>query len=448
MFKTYKFKSSHTNKVKLDSIRELGQVYKVYFNNLTNSTVTEFYKNLGKLPKFLPRIDAPENFSERYKQTCGKQVKGTFQSWFSNVKNRVSDKITGSDLPEETKKQLYIINKYGLYFKKEIKLKGLEISPEIIKLANKIYHHCKGNYPKLRNTAMNLDLKVASIEKSKNSFDYWIKIATLEKGEPIFLPIESYDYFENKKGLLKKQVQIIIRPDKIEYGFVKDLPLEDFLPIKNKVIGIDTGLVIPLSTSTGNQYGIGLYHKLLKLDKQTSLLTSTRMKNRFYKPSDKLNGLYERARSLLKNEIGRITNEFFNKEKPEEIILENNKDLTTGGLENFSKKMRRIIKTSGINKIRDVLIEKSKVFGADFLKVNQAYTSQDCPSCHCIDSKNRKTQKIFKCIKCGFSRNADYVGSINIRNRRSIPSISIYTPYKKVRGLLEAYYESLLVLQT
>ena len=114
MFRTYKFKSDHANKYKLDLVRKVGQVYKNYFNKLSKKTVSEFYKNLGKTPKFLPSIEAQENFSERYKQTCGKQVKGNFESWLSNVKNRVSDKITGSNLPEEIRKQLYFINKYGL----------------------------------------------------------------------------------------------------------------------------------------------------------------------------------------------------------------------------------------------------------------------------------------------------------------------------------------------
>ena len=32
------------------------------------------------------------------------------------------------------------------------------------------------------------------------------------------------------------------------------------------------------------------------------------------------------------------------------------------------------------------------------------------------------------------------MGSVNIRDRRSIPSISIYTPYKSVPGLIGDFY--------
>jgi putative transposase len=452
MIQTYKFSSSSTNKSKLDSIRSIGIAYKNYYNKLIKHTITNFYRHEGKIPRFLTQLNFREDFSERYKQTCGKQVKSNLTSWLSNIKNRIREKISGSTLSEDEKIALYTINKYGSWFKKKMIIKDKEVPQDLLKLSRKLFHHCRGKYPKLRNPAMNLDEKIAQVERSENSYDYWIKLSTLEKGCPIFLPIKSYDYFEAKKGLLKKQIQIIIRPDKIEYGLVKDVTFEQIIPVKNKIIGIDTGAVIPTSSSSGNQYGLSLLNRLKRLDAQISKLVKARMKNGLYKKSSALNGLYNKARNLLKNEVGRITNNFLKNEKPEEIVLENNKDIFEG-LENFSRPMKRIIKGSGITRIRDLLIIKGEKVGSKVTLINQAYTSQECPICHHIDKKNRKTQATFTCVRCGFTRNADYVGSLNIRNRRSIPSINIYTPYKKIRGLLEIYYESLynkscVVLQT
>ena len=451
MIQTYKFSSSYTNKNKLDIIREVGKSYKFYYNKLIPHVLSKFYKNEGLIPKFLPQLNLTD-LSERYKQTCGKQVKSNLDSWRSNIKNRIKEKIIGSDLPGETKKILITINSSGAWFKKELEIKREPVSSELLKLSRKMFKHCRGSYPKLRNVTMNLDEKVASVEKPENGlgFDYWIKLATLEKRHPIYLPIKSYDYFENRLGLLKRQIQVIVRPDNIEYGFVKDVEFEKMEPGKNRIIGIDTGVKVPLSTSTGNQYGLSLYGRLRKIDDQIINCVQVRMKNGFYKKSPKLNGLYNRARNLLKNEIGRISNEFFKNEKPEEIVLENNKEVTEG-LEKFSKQMKRLIKGSGITRLRDILIQKSEKNGVDAVKINQAYTSQECPVCHNIDKKNRKSQRIFKCIKCGFTRNADYVASINIRNRRSIARVDIYTSYKLIRGLIEAYYKNsgpCLVFQT
>ena len=52
------------------------------------------------------------------------------------------------------------------------------------------------------------------------------------------------------------------------------------------------------------------------------------------------------------------------------------------------------------------------------------------------------SQPHFICVSCGYKRNADYVGSVNIRDRRSIPFIDIYTPYKSIRGLVRDFYTS------
>ena len=42
----------------------------------------------------------------------------------------------------------------------------------------------------------------------------------------------------------------------------------------------------------------------------------------------------------------------------------------------------------------------------------------------------------FKCRNCGYKADADYNGSVNVRSRRSIPQINVYTPYRKVKEIL------------
>jgi putative transposase len=449
MLATYKFKSSYANISKIYSIKKLGLAYKFYYNKLILFVISEFYKNEGFVPRFLPCLEIG-NLSIRYKQNCGKQVKTDLICKLSNIKNKVREKIIKSNLSDNTKMILHTINNHNMWFKKNIYIKCEPVPQELLKLARKIFHHCRGNYPRLKNITLSLNANVASVEKAKNSsFDYWIKLSTLNKSHPIYLPIKTYDYFESKTGILKKQIQIIVRENKIEYGFVKDIKFEPLKSIRGKTIGLDIGVVTPLNTSTGNQYGLGLYEKLKRFDKSITELIQMRMKNGFNKKSPRLCKLYDKTRNLLKNEIGRISNEFLKNEKPEEIILENN-DKITEDLKNFSAGMRRLIKNSGITRLRDTLIKKGAKNKIKIIKINQAYTSQECPLCHCVSKKNRKSQKIFKCIRCGYTRNADYVASINIRNRRSITSIGIYTPHKLIRGLLEAYYKDMsrVIFQT
>lgn len=46
--------------------------------------------------------------------------------------------------------------------------------------------------------------------------------------------------------------------------------------------------------------------------------------------------------------------------------------------------------------------------------VDPRYTSQTCPHCLTTDRRNRKSQSVFKCIKCGHKSNADHNAAMNI----------------------------------
>jgi putative transposase len=196
-----------------------------------------------------------------------------------------------------------------------------------------------------------------------------------------------------------------------------------------------------LASSEGNQYGRGLFKKLQHYDGIITRMSKIQNKQGL-KKSPKLNRLYSKVKNLIKNEVGRVLNRFLKKEKPDLILMEHLTGLTQNTAEDkkMSRKMRRLLNNCGMSKIPARLEIKSKRIGFRIKEVNPAYTSKECPVCHHIEKNNRKDQEHFKCIECGFKRNADYVGSINIRDRRSIPSVNIYTPYRSVPGLIGEYY--------
>lgn len=59
---------------------------------------------------------------------------------------------------------------------------------------------------------------------------------------------------------------------------------------------------------------------------------------------------------------------------------------------------------------------KAKEVGIKVVKTNPQYTSQRCSECGYIDEENRKKQSEFKCLKCGYTENADYNAARNIAN--------------------------------
>lgn len=67
-------------------------------------------------------------------------------------------------------------------------------------------------------------------------------------------------------------------------------------------------------------------------------------------------------------------------------------------------------------------------------KVNAAYTSRICHKCGRFGVRNNKK---FTCEKCG-PMDADINAAHNIKDRFKDKEITLYTPYKKVKKILES----------
>jgi len=52
--------------------------------------------------------------------------------------------------------------------------------------------------------------------------------------------------------------------------------------------------------------------------------------------------------------------------------------------------------------------------GIPVVYVSPKNTSITCPRCGHVDKANRRSQSLFRCVKCGFQHNADYVASLNL----------------------------------
>ena len=89
--------------------------------------------------------------------------------------------------------------------------------------------------------------------------------------------------------------------------------------------------------------------------------------------------------------------------QPKKIVLEN-LDFRNG---NLSKRLNRILRNCGRGVINEKFSSLEEIYGIEIQKINPAYTSQECSNCHYVDKKNRKTQSLFKCLKCNNEINAD-----------------------------------------
>lgn len=76
--------------------------------------------------------------------------------------------------------------------------------------------------------------------------------------------------------------------------------------------------------------------------------------------------------------------------------------------------LNRAILDQGWHAFRRMLEYKQLWRGGTVITVPPHNTSRTCPACGHLSSDNRKRQEEFRCVRCGYSGNADYVAALNI----------------------------------
>jgi len=109
-------------------------------------------------------------------------------------------------------------------------------------------------------------------------------------------------------------------------------------------------------------------------------------------------------------------------EKPV-IVLEDLK-----GLKKRLRKLPHIYTIAPYELVHSAIIEKALWEGIAVQTKKAYYSSQKCPKCGYINSKNRRGKK-FKCIECGFEEDADVVAGMNL-------SFSAMRPQSEACGTL------------
>ena len=230
----------------------------------------------------------------------------------------------------------------------------------------------------------------------------------------------------------------------------------------SEILGLDVGITDLITLSNGSVYGANsseLFYTLSDnlVNKNRSRLFSYKQKleQRILteQENSKKNILEQKLKNLEKNNLGsqkrnsKITkyksrivshincelNKMIKEEDIEEIVRE---DLNWSSKKrNVSRKQQNRFSTWSKGALLERLSIKLEEKGIKETIVNPAYTSQVCCKCDSLGIRNGKT---FKCLNCNSNIDADFNASINIKKRKFISEINIYTPYKQVKK----YYEN------
>lgn len=257
----------------------------------------------------------------------------------------------------------------------------------------------KNNKPVFKGS-MVLDERFFDIQTSKRSFDYWIKLSTLNKGKRISIPFKSYDfanhYFQKwklvKGGKLTK--------NKKGWFLILTFKKENIPPKKDgRIIGVDIGIKKLMVDSGGNFYGYKIESLMEKINRkvQGSNAFKRALKERDYYVNATAKELFSVATKMI----------FIEDIKNIKKNIKKEKRLSKG----FRSKFQRWTYSKLLSRIEQLC----EVGGVHCHRIDPAYTSQTCSKCGDVHKQNRNGE-IFKCVNCGHTLDADLNASLNILN--------------------------------
>lgn len=353
--------------------------------------------------------------TERFKDVINRQVKSIIESKISNFKSKYIKIVMKSNLLDDIKKDLCLVSKKNIFFNKEdIHVKNYQVSNEHIKLGRKLFKRFFGGIPTTDTINMSMDLKIAHIQEASklksDKFSHIIRLSSGFSGERgIFfnIPLVRNKYFDKIPGKLSNACNFNFKNDKlISITLYKEVDI--IKPKLNDIkLSLDIGLNILFADNNGNCYGKHYMKRMKSLDAKHEEITK-RLKTehgQYVKLAnfDEYNKLITYIRDYSKNEINRLLNKIYNKNKPKEIILEN---LDFKG-SNISRKNNRMLHKFGLGNIKAKLEQLSNDYGVVVKFIDPSYSSQYCNKCKYVDKKNRTEQKIFNCKCCCTKLNAD-----------------------------------------
>jgi hypothetical protein len=272
------------------------------------------------------------------------------------------------------------------------------------------------NLPVLRVPVIQANANVVVVEPSADStFDYWLRISTLDKRKPIRVPVK----------------------EEIPVQVASDAP----------VVGVDVGIVNFVTTSTGQHFGT--FHGTLarkhrhdwqRRQRKAKLRACLQKKG---VPTERLPSTRsapgQRLSRCVRQEINRAINQLLEAHPDARIVYE---QLSVASMRFHARSMNAYLYASQLGHIPGQLAWAAAKRGMAAHTVNPAYSSQECPRCHFVSRKNRPDQKTFRCVVCGYEAHADHKAASTLASRWGDGELAACKTKEAVKDLLLRRHET------
>jgi hypothetical protein len=392
---------TETNPGKFAALDQLAQV----FLPLVQQYVTLFCTDA--MPDAFHAPMVPTKLSERWQRVAIQQAAGIAQSWRTNRANA---------------SQSYL-DELAEYQELQASGEGEEGAEEPT--------WREWDVPTLSQTCIQGNSNVIKIEASADStFDYWLKVSTLDKGHPLLVPVKLAAYhleaLTDPKTKQRRPINSSVTLNKRENAWWLTLSYDEMVQVETSpdapVIGIDVGIANFVTTSDSKQYGTfnGKLRQRQKRDREkrrrkAKLRACLKKKGvpQEHLPSTS-SATGQRLMRHVKQSINRAVKRCFEEHEGCPLAYE---QLSVASMRFKARAQNAYLRASQLGQIPKQIEWNAAKRGVQATRVKSAYSSQECHVCHYVDRKNRPDQGTFLCRVCGHTAHADKNASENIANR-------------------------------
>ncbi len=238
--------------------------------------------------------------------------------------------------------------------------------------------------PTLRQTCIQANANVVKLESSQDSsFDYWLKISTLDFRKLLDVPVKLAGY--HRKVLKGKTINTSVQLNKRDDGWWLTLSYDEVVTVQTKpdapVVGIDVGIANFITTSDGKQYGTfhGKLRERQKRDRERrrrkAKLRACLEKKGFEKLPSTSSKSGQRLIRHVKQEINRAVNECFAEHPDTQFAYE---QLSVATMKYKARAMNAYLRASNLAHIPKQIAWNAVKRGVQATSVKSAYSSQEC----------------------------------------------------------------------
>ncbi len=305
--------------------------------------------------------------------------------------------------------------------------------------------------PTLKQTVIQANANVVALEPSEDStFDYWLRISTLEMGQPIRLPLKLAAY--HRRMLDGKRINTSMTLTRKPSGWWLTVSVHEQLAAtttdESPVVGVDVGIANFLTTSEGKRYGsfhgkLARRHKLNREKRRRKAKLRACLKKKGVTRLPSLTN--QRLARHVRQEINRAGNQFYADHAGHQVAYE---DLDVRTMRFRARRMNAYLYASNLAHLPRQLAWGAKKRGQTAQAGWAAYSSQECSRCHFVSRANRPEQQTFWCQACGLQLNADENAARNHQARFRDPEMQACRSKETVKALLDARHVAFLTIQS